>query len=161
MVPNPYIQILNQTSDRLDISGQPSAVICVHHADKSLPHLQASADKAGFALIRHADFAEDSGADGYWTANVARLKSLRRQNQDWQLVGLAHDRHAAMTLGEAGADLILFGHLEPIVVQGDMALAQWWSDLFEIPCGLIVPDHPAKDQPFGSQGWPEFFAKEA
>ena len=61
-----------------------------------------------------------------------------------------------MLMGEAGADLILFGHLDPIIVPGDTALGQWWAGLFEVPCGCIMTKQP--QQTFNRLGEPEFYA---
>ena len=96
-----------------------------------------------------------AGPDGCWTADPSAMKALRKSQPDAQLVGLATDRHAAMVMGEAGADLILFGSLSPLET-GDLETARWWAELFEVPCACIIgPDQPHEG--FGQAGEPEFF----
>lgn len=156
MNPSPYIQILKSPETRIDEDNQPSAALALDGAD--LPRLQSVADALGLALICPADRAASHQGDGYWTSDLATLKALRAQNSDWQLVGVATDRHEAMVLGEAGADLILFGHLSPLVLAGDLEMGRWWSDLFEVPCAVILNDLPDATSGFGAAGMPEFYA---
>ena len=99
--------------------------------------------------------AEARGLDGYWTVDPAQMKALRKSQPDAQLVGLAQDRHGAMVMGEAGADLVLFGALCP-VEPGDLELARWWADLFEIPCACLIQAGQDVSQ-FGQPGEPEFY----
>ncbi len=157
VTPDPYLQILSADQTALNQNPIPSALFALTDG----PHLagqQALADAKALALIRPLASKLDRAADGYWLSDARQLKALRGQNRDWQLVGVAQDRHGAMTLGEAGADLILFGHLEPILVEGDKELAQWWAHLFEVPCGLILNTPPIDPEAFGGDGQLEFYA---
>lgn len=156
-MPDPFLQILSADTATLDPNRLPSAVFALNPGEL-LGAQQALADDQGLALIRPLAPMQDKAADGYWMSDPIRLKTLRAQNRDWQLVGVAQDRHSAMTLGEAGADLILFGHLEPILVAGDPELANWWTQLFEVPCGLILSQAPLAPENFGGDGQPEFYA---
>ena len=70
---------------------------------------------------------------------------------------LAQDRHGAMMMGEAGADLILFGGFDPLAL-GDLDLATWWAELFEVPCACLIASDAPTDL-FGQPGHPEFYLK--
>ena len=120
-----------------------SALICLEGAEGL---------SAEVAIIGPADALN---VDGHWTANPTTLKALKKSAPDAQFVGLAHDRHSAMVLGEAGADLILFGTFQPLA-PGDLELARWWAELFEIPYACLVPAGSPVDA-FGQPGQPEFY----
>ena len=166
VTPNPHLQLL--TSDQALLPG-PSAALLLYDPAHTLEALQAQADSFGLALIRPASLtsageeAKEAQGDGYWTGDVRLLKALRQGQPDWQLIGLAQDRHGAMVMGEAGADLILFTVFDPgtdlpRLLPGDRELAQWWCTLFEVPCALVLADQPDPDAGFGEEGRPEFFA---
>ena len=116
VTPNPHLQLL--TSDQALLPG-PSAALLLYDPAHTLEALQAQADSFGLALIRPASLtsageeAKEAQGDGYWTGDVRLLKALRQGQPDWQLIGLAQDRHGAMVMGEAGADLILFTVFDP------------------------------------------------
>ena len=152
-----FLQILSAEAKTLDSNRLPSAIFALRHGDH-LKHQQALADMANLALIRPLEPMTDQATDGYWTSDPRQLKTIQGQNRNRQLVGLAQDRHSAMTLGEAGADLILFGQLEPILVAGDLELARWWAQLFDLPCGVILTARPSSPSNFGGEGQPEFYA---
>ena len=165
MTPSPYIQLLPQANVQLDRQRSPCAALLIETGQviktgQAIPSLQTQADALDLALIL-PETAQQSCSDGVWTDHANALKAVRKQSAAWQLVGLAQDRHSAMMLGEAGADLILFGRLRPLIVPGDLALACWWASLFEIPCGLVLDAPPGSDMAFGTEGWPEFYALEA
>ena len=52
--------------------------------------------------------------------------------------GAIRSRHDAMELAEAGVDYVFFGRLDfpedPEPHPKTVALAEWWAELFEIPC---------------------------
>ena len=160
MTPSPHLQLLFQDAP---LDPDISAALLMHDPGMGLADLQQAAHGADIPLILPATFPEVSDADGYWTSDIQRLEALRAQNADWQLVGLAQDRHGAMEMGEAGADLLLFGVFDPTAAQplispGDFALARWWCDIFEVPCALILAHEPDANAMYGRPGWPEFYA---
>ncbi|PHR19379.1 MAG: thiamine phosphate synthase [Hoeflea sp.] len=55
--------------------------------------------------------------------------------------GNARERHAALSIGEAQPDYVIFGSIDgdikPEPHSKNMALAEWWADMIEIPCLLM------------------------
>lgn len=55
--------------------------------------------------------------------------------------GNARERHAALSIGEAQPDYVIFGSIEgdikPEPHSKNIALAEWWADMIEIPCVLM------------------------
>lgn len=156
MLPNPYLQIISCPRADLNTNVRPSAALMLAPALPDLARFQTAADDAQIPLIQPAQGTDHAIGDGFWSQEVNTLKTLKRQRPEAQLVGLAQTRHSAMLMGEAGADLILFGHLDPVIVPGDMTLGRWWADLFEVACGCIMTQPPQKT--FGIPGQPEFYA---
>jgi len=56
--------------------------------------------------------------------------------------GNINSRHEAMLRGEAGADYLLFGSCRQKPDPEQLDLAQWWAEMFEIPCVLFMPITP-------------------
>ncbi|VAW18301.1 hypothetical protein MNBD_ALPHA12-2252 [hydrothermal vent metagenome] len=56
--------------------------------------------------------------------------------------GNINSRHEAMLRGEAGADYLSFGSPVRPPETEQIELAQWWSEMFEIPCVLFYPSTP-------------------
>ncbi|TWF55055.1 thiamine phosphate synthase [Neorhizobium alkalisoli] len=56
--------------------------------------------------------------------------------------GGAADRHAALEIGEARPDYIFFGKLDgdikPEAHPKNLALAEWWASMIEIPCIVMA-----------------------
>ncbi|OCW59343.1 thiamine phosphate synthase [Hoeflea olei] len=52
--------------------------------------------------------------------------------------GNARERHAALSIGEAQPDYVMFGSIagdiKPEPHSKNLALAEWWADMIEIPC---------------------------
>jgi len=55
--------------------------------------------------------------------------------------GNARERHAALSIGEAQPDYVIFGSIDgdikPEPHSKNVALAEWWADMIEIPCLLM------------------------
>ncbi len=80
------------------------------------------------------------GADGvHMNSGQAALAGALKDLKPDFIVGAGNvgSRHQAMLRGEAGADYICFGSLQASPDETALALGQWWSDLFEIPCAVF------------------------
>ena len=55
--------------------------------------------------------------------------------------GNARERHSALSIGEAQPDYVIFGSIngdiKPEPHSKNLALAEWWADMIEIPCVLM------------------------
>lgn len=55
--------------------------------------------------------------------------------------GNARERHAALAIGETQPDYVMFGaisgDIKPEPHPKNVALAEWWADMIEIPCVLM------------------------
>ncbi|KGF67659.1 thiamine-phosphate pyrophosphorylase [Hoeflea sp. BAL378] len=55
--------------------------------------------------------------------------------------GNARERHAALSIGEAQPDYVMFGSIagdiKPEPHSKNLALAEWWADMIEIPCVIM------------------------
>lgn len=55
--------------------------------------------------------------------------------------GNARERHAALAIGEGQPDYVMFGSIQgdikPEPHSKNIALAEWWADMIEIPCLLM------------------------
>lgn len=67
-------------------------------------------------------------ADGVQVAYSKDIKKIRQSLGDLALGVVCSTRDEAMRAGEAGADYIAFDG------ENAVELAQWWIDLFNIPC---------------------------
>jgi thiamine-phosphate pyrophosphorylase len=93
-----------------------------------------------------ATLAARGGADGvHANADPELVRSLRERTKGERAIGTSGGRSKddAMSLGEAGADYLLFG--EP---RADGSLpsldavaerAAWWAEIFETPCAAYAP----------------------
>jgi len=86
-------------------------------------------------------------ADGLLlTDGYNQVKSMVERFSPDRLIGSSglKDRHAALEAGEANPDFVLFGkpsgdiRAEPH--PKNLALAQWWSEVLEIPCIVLAGD---------------------
>lgn len=156
MTPSPYLQLLCDDAANISTTDVPSAAFVLSSKSTSIDRWQVQADAHGLALILPGDIGLKIGRDGFWFQEAGALKAARKQQPGVQMVGLATDRHEAMVMGEAGADLILFGCFQPIRVAGNLEMAQWWALMFEVPCACLRTTKP--EGGFGGEGEPEFFA---
>jgi len=104
------------------------------------------AQKAGVAALVGGDtrVAGRTGADGVFIetpGNDARELVARFSPQKIVGFGSAKDRHRALELGEANPDFVFFGRtdgdIRPEPHPKNLALAEWWSELVEIP-GVVM-----------------------
>ncbi len=98
--------------------------------------LIAAAQANGIAAIieTDAELARDLRADGVEVAGEPALYTAARRVMGANAIvgaACASSRHTAMTMGEAGADYV--------ALHSDIALIDWWSSLFEVPCVAASP----------------------
>lgn len=104
----------------------------------------AQAAHAAALLVGDAGLAKSLGADGVhlpYSDDIEDVyREARRTLGAGAIVGVdcGSSRHAAMSLGEAGADYIAFGlgHGAPAGDEARRArgeLVAWWAELFEVP----------------------------
>jgi thiamine-phosphate pyrophosphorylase len=109
--------------------------------------LVALAQKQGVAALIEDDasLARMIKADGVhltWSKDpLKRYREAREAAGERAIIGgdAGRSRDDAMSLGEAGADYIAFGipaHVEDRATAEarQCALANWWSEIFEVPC---------------------------
>lgn len=121
-----------------------------HSADeirRLAPDLVRTAQKRGVAAILNDDahLAAELGADGVHIGQTdGTYKDARSTVGPNRIVGVTcHDsRHLAMQAGERGADYVAFGAFFETATKSpkaraDIALLEWWSEIFEIPCVAI------------------------
>ncbi len=101
------------------------------------------AQKAGAAalVVDDTQAMGRSGADGlFLTRPGDDLKALVARISPQKIVGCggARERHRALEFGEANPDFLFFGKLDgdikPQPHPKNLALADWWSQMIEIPC---------------------------
>lgn len=92
-------------------------------------------------VAANPELARRLGADGVEVADLAAYGAARKLLGASAFVGAdaGDSRHAAMELGEAGADYVGF-HNDSA---GGRELIAWWAELFEIPCVALDPVEPA------------------
>ncbi len=107
-------------------------------ASRLVPIAQAS----GTAVLIHNDtrIAGRVKADGVHVDNgPADLAEAIRSFRPQRIVGAGgiRSRHEALDVGEIGPDYVLFGRLDgdtwPDIFPQALDLAEWWSELVEIP----------------------------
>ena len=105
------------------------------------------------ALIVGADGNADlanvvarGGADGAHIAgDPARVRDLRDRLKAERAIGVGaiRTKDDAMSLGEAGADYLLFGEPRPDgslpSLESVVERAAWWAEIFETPCVAYAP----------------------
>lgn len=109
------------------------------HAEALVPVIQ----KAGAAALVAGDtrVAGRAKADGlHVTGNAADLGEAIEKFSPKLIVGggNAADRHHALEVGELRPDYIFFGKIDgdikPEAHPKNLALAEWWASMVEIPC---------------------------
>lgn len=92
-------------------------------------------------IAANPELARRLGADGVEVADLAAYVAARKLLGAGAFIGAdaGTSRHAAMELGEAGADYIGF-HND---AAGGHDLIAWWAELFEVPCVALDPVEPA------------------
>jgi thiamine-phosphate pyrophosphorylase len=117
-------------------------------AEKVVPVIQA----AGAAALVAGDsrIAGRARADGLHIAGgVADLAEAIEKHAPKLIVGggNAQERHRALEIGELQPDYIFFGKLDgdikPEAHAKNLALAEWWASMVEIPCLVMGGTDPA------------------
>jgi len=102
--------------------------------------------KAGAAALIAGEtrVASRTGADGvHISGGTEDMKHALERFAPKMIVGggRAKERHAALDIGELRPDYIFFGRLDgdikPEPHAKNIALAQWWAELIEIPCVVM------------------------
>ncbi len=108
-----------------------------------VPVIQAH--NAAALVAEHTRAAGRARADGVHVATgIADLKRAVERFAPKQIVGAGglRTRHAAMEAGEAGADYVFFGQPHGDIRHEPhpraLELAEWWSDLMEIPAVIMA-----------------------
>src|SRR5919112_1359839 len=93
-----------------------------------------------------ANVATRGGADGvHVPGDPARVRDLRDRLKSERAIGVGaiRTKDDAMTLGEAGADYLLFGEPRPDgslpSLESVVERASWWAEIFETPCVVFAP----------------------
>jgi thiamine-phosphate pyrophosphorylase len=92
------------------------------------------------ALDGQLELVARSGADGAHFDGVAAVQEAMPVLMPDRIVGVGGlaTRHESMTVGEAGADYVLFGEADAHGIRPSReAVAErlsWWAELFEPPC---------------------------
>lgn len=117
-------------------------------AEKVVPVIQ----KAGAAALISGDsrVAGRAKADGLHVGgNVEELGEAIEKHTPKLIVGggNAQDRHRALEIGELQPDYIFFGKIDgdikPEAHPKNVALAEWWASMVEIPCIVMGGTDPA------------------
>jgi thiamine-phosphate pyrophosphorylase len=94
-----------------------------------------------------ATIAARGGADGvHLRGDFRLLRELRDRLKGERAIGVGglRTRDDAMTVGEAGADYLMFGEPRPDgslpALDGVVERAAWWAEIFETPCVVYAPD---------------------
>jgi len=116
-------------------------------AEKVIPVIQ----QAGAAALVAGDsrVAGRAKADGlHITGNVEELGEAIEKHAPKLIVGggNAQDRHRALEIGELQPDYIFFGKIDgdikPEAHPKNIALAEWWASMVEIPCIVMGGTNP-------------------
>ncbi|WP_342640831.1 thiamine phosphate synthase [Rhodoligotrophos ferricapiens] len=120
--------------------------------------VQSLAHAHNLAVLLHdaPELAVELGADGVQIqADLARYREVRSIVGDGRIVGVfcGQSRHAAMELGEAGAEYVAFDETYPPAAVSDeqesgeddpeFSLLGWWAEVFEVPCVAFAPNEEA------------------
>ncbi|MDX0805280.1 thiamine phosphate synthase [Sinorhizobium medicae] len=109
------------------------------HAEALVPMIQ----KAGAAALIEGDtrVAGRAKADGIHIAGAAAALAEAIERHAPKLIvggGNATDRHHALEIGELRPDYVFFGRTDGDIKSEahpkNLALAEWWASMIEIPC---------------------------
>ena len=117
------------------------------HAEALVPVIQ----DAGAAALVAGDtrVAGRARADGIHVTGGAEVLAEAMEKHSPKLIvggGNAKDRHQALEIGDAGPDYILFGKIggdiKPEAHPKNLALAEWWASMVEVPCIVMGGTDP-------------------
>ena len=111
---------------------------------------------AGCAVLVEDDVAlvRKIGADGvHITTGADDLADAIKALKPSMIVGGGNlrSRHDAMTAGEMDLDYVFFGKIDGSADDEASDLAQWWSETFEVPGVLSLPDAAPGSDARGSE----------
>jgi thiamine-phosphate pyrophosphorylase len=120
---------------------------------KRIKALAPAAQNHGAALLVSAPgeidlamVAAHGGADGvHMEAATDDVADLRERLKGERILGVGgvRSKHDAMSIGEAGADYLLFGEPRPDgsvpPLDAIIERAAWWAEIFETPCIAYAP----------------------
>jgi len=104
---------------------------------------RAQANGCAVLIEGEPGLARTLGADGIHVgAGAGAVKEAIAALKPSLIVGAGavRTRHDAMTLGELGADYILFGPLSGSISPAEREMARWWAETMEIPSVLSDPE---------------------
>ena len=123
------------------IAGQANDMVPV--ADVLVPLVQSHG--AAALIENNCGVAARTNADGvHVSGSKTELQSAIERFRPQQIVGAGDldNRHAAMQAGECGVDYVFFGRphgdIRPEPHPKNIALAEWWSSIFEIPAVVMT-----------------------
>jgi thiamine-phosphate pyrophosphorylase len=117
------------------------------HAEALVPVIQ----QAGAAALIEGDtrVAGRARADGLHIAAGADVLAEAIERHAPKMIvggGNATDRHHALEIGEARPDYVFFGRtdgdIKPEAHPKNLALAEWWASMIEIPCIVMGGTDP-------------------
>lgn len=117
------------------------------HAEALVPVIQA----AGAAALIEGDtrVAGRAKADGLHTTGGADALAEAIERHTPKMIvggGNATDRHHALEIGELRPDYVFFGRtdgdIKPEAHPKNLALAEWWASMIEIPCVVMGGTDP-------------------
>ncbi|MBR0558215.1 thiamine phosphate synthase [Ciceribacter sp. L1K23] len=117
------------------------------HAEKLVPVIQDAG--AAALIVNDSRVAGRARADGlHIEGNQEALAEAIEKHTPKMIVGggTAKERHAALEIGELQPDYIFFGKLDgdikPEPHSKNLALAEWWASMVEIPCMVMGGTDP-------------------
>ncbi len=132
------------------LDAQPTACVRLALATRDEDTLARAADtlrtvtdarEVALVIADHTLLAERLGLDGVHLSDAARsVRHARKTLGEDAIIGsfCAGSRHDGMSAGEAGADYVAFGPVQPSALDdgshAEMDLFQWWSEVIEVPC---------------------------
>ncbi len=143
---------LDSFSDTLGrvLDAQPTACVRLALATRDEDTLARAADtlravtdarEVALVIADHTLLAERLGLDGVHLSDAARsVRHARKTLGEDAIIGsfCAGSRHDGMSAGEAGADYVAFGPVQPSALDdgsyAEMELFEWWSQVIEVPC---------------------------
>lgn len=105
-------------------------------AEAPAPLLDACRRRGVACFLPEPETALALAADGVLVDGREDIEALRARLGEERLLGAlcGTSRHAAMTVGEAGADFVAFGGEDHALSKRLVDLVVWWNELFVLPC---------------------------
>ena len=119
--------------------GAEAALLPAESAHELVSALQA--DGVAVVVETHVAAVEALGADGlHLSGDGKALKAARAALDDDIMLGTTapESRHAALELGEAGADYVAFGGPGAPAGPPALEIVAWWRDMVALPCVVFA-----------------------